>query len=70
MLFELPTIITEPGEYLTREGAQVTITKTRWSLGQFSCLGCYTGTKVTDMWHCSGRTHASRETVNDIVKKA
>lgn len=68
-LFCLPVIINEPGEYITRSGDKVTVetASTRHDLG---CVGNYTACGTKEKWHNTGRTHATRETGNDIVRRA
>ncbi|MBW4656636.1 MAG: hypothetical protein KME20_26870 [Kaiparowitsia implicata GSE-PSE-MK54-09C] len=61
----LPTIVTGPGNYVTRAGEIVTIeTSTRWR--DFACRGTYPN-GVADGWHRSGRLYAGIECANDIV---
>jgi hypothetical protein len=63
----LPIVITEPGEYLTRGGETVTITKTS-ARNDHGCAGKYeTGTP--ENWHRSGRIYFGMESQNDIVSR-
>lgn len=65
----LPVVITAPGEYVTRDGERVTISKAS-SLHDFGCTGTYAPSGETDHWHRSGRMFAGRESRNDIVRAA
>ncbi len=64
----LPVVISEPGEYLTRGGERVTIEQasTRHSFG---CVGGYADCGTQDRWHKSGRLYAGTESRNDIVSR-
>lgn len=67
-LVVLPTVITEPGYYLTRSGEVVHV----YSVSKqhnFDCFGAYQEDGQHDSWHKSGRVYASRETDIDIVAK-
>lgn len=66
-IFAMPDIITEPGQYKTREGATVTVTRIN-KMRRFGCVGHYEGGLIEN-WHRSGRILESRETTNDIVEK-
>lgn len=66
-LVTLPVIVDEPGQYRTRCGEEVNITKVskRHDLG---CCGLYAeGTE--EHWHKSGRIFANVTSWNDIVEK-
>lgn len=67
-LVTLPTIITEPGQYITRCGETVTIDRTS-SKHDFGNIGFYgiDEATITECWHRSGRINATRETNNDVV---
>lgn len=67
-LVTLPTVITEPGEYVTRCGELITIHKAS-SRHCFGCHGVYQN-GIVESWHHSGRILADRETANDIVRSA
>lgn len=62
----LPTIITKPGKYLTRNGETVVVWEisTKHDLG---CIGHYYQNGLPESWHKSGRIYATSETANDIV---
>jgi len=64
-----PTIIDEPGEYLTRCGETVLIEHVSSSPVRFDCTGLYAGDGKSDCWHRSGRIFAGTESANDIVEK-
>jgi hypothetical protein len=68
-LITLAVVIDGPGEYLTRCGDRVTIatTSTGHDLGN---RGSYAECGTRESWHRSGRISASRETSNDIVRRA
>lgn len=69
-LVTLPVIITEPGDYITRDGDTVTVTHVS-TAHSFHCVGRYgAGRGPTECWHKSGRLYAHNETQNDIVRKA
>lgn len=67
-LIALPDIIDGPGDYLTRCGEQVTVVaaSTRHDYG---CAGSYVKCGTAENWHKSGRTLATSETHNDIVRR-
>lgn len=66
----LPTIITEPGEYITRSGNRVAVYTTAARAGSpFNCYGHYADGNV-ETWHESGRLYFGQECANDIVRKA
>lgn len=66
----LPTIITEPGDYITRCGERVTIyTTAAQTRAPFNCYGHYSNGTV-ETWHKSGRLYFGQECANDIVRKA
>jgi len=64
-LVSKPSVIVEPGNYITRSGEVVTINvaSTRHDLG---CKGSYAN-GTSESWHKSGRIFATSETANDIV---
>ena len=64
-LLGLPTIVTGPGTYLTRNGATVTI-ESASARNDLRCYGHYSS-GVREGWHKSGRILATSETANDIV---
>ena len=64
-LLTLPTIVTGPGSYLTRNGATVTI-ESASTRNDLRCYGAYSN-GVREGWHKSGRILATSETANDIV---
>lgn len=64
----LPTVIVEPGDYITRCGEIVSVSVVS-SRHDFGCKGNYTN-EVRESWHRTGRLFASRETANDIVRTA
>ena len=66
----LPTIITEPGDYITRKGERVTVyTTAAQTVRPFNCYGNYSdGTQ--EAWHRTGRLYFGQECDNDIVHKA
>lgn len=64
-LVSLPTLITGPGSYLTRNGATV-IVEAVSARHDLRCFGHYEN-GVKDGWHKSGRILATSETANDIV---
>lgn len=63
-----PTLITEPGQYLTRGGETVTIDRTS-ARHDFGCVGSYASGQ-TERWHRSGRLFAGVHSQNDIVTRA
>lgn len=63
----LPTIITEPGKYLTRRDEEVTISKVS-TRHDYGCTGKYSCGTLDD-WHKSGRLFTGTESINDIVSK-
>lgn len=67
-LVGLPAVITEPGAYLTRCGEPVQIKATS-RRHDFGCAGLYPEGQA-EHWHKSGRLFASRESLNDIVRRA
>lgn len=81
MLNALPTVVTEPGEYATRDGRRVTIHEIRDTAFRaefpdctaFAAKGTLHTLKgkrvVTDynVWHVSGRNMPLEETSVDIV---
>lgn len=67
-LVTLPVIIDEPGQYVTRCGATVTIASVAAKAAAFGCSGTYSS-GVNDRWHCSGRLYFGQECPNDIVRK-
>lgn len=68
-LISLEVVIDGIGEYLTRGGDRVRVdgASTR---NDFECTGYYVSCGTREGWHRSGRTHATSETRNDIVKRA
>jgi hypothetical protein len=66
-LITLPTIIDQPGEYLTRCGETVTVSVVS-SKHDLGCLGEYSP-DIREGWHKSGRLYASTQSKNDIVAK-
>lgn len=83
MLNRLPTIIDEPGIYLTRTGRRVKIhavdTRPRPDpeVTAFTAKGAIESTlrgktafRGFDVWHISGRAFALKESTRDIVAKA
>jgi hypothetical protein len=66
-LVALPTIIDQPGEYLTRAGEVVRIGDVS-AAHDFGCIGTY-HCGPEDHWHRSGRLYASSLSRNDIVSK-
>ncbi|SED37738.1 hypothetical protein SAMN05216178_7001 [Pseudomonas saponiphila] len=65
----LPVVVDEPGDYVTRCGETVTVSKAS-SRHDFGCVGTYANCGTEDRWHKSGRLQAGRESNNDIVSKA
>lgn len=63
----LPTIITEPGRYLTRSGEKVNIFQAN-TKHVFGCIGKYPE-GIEDRWHKSGRLYAHTLSPNDIISK-
>lgn len=63
----LPQVIKGPGQYLTRGGEIVTLTKVS-DKNVFGNFGTYPSGEV-DAWHRSGRLFAGQESQNDIVSK-
>lgn len=63
-----PTIIDEPGQYVTRGGEVVTVHAVA-GRGTFPCTGQYP-TGQRECWHKSGRLFFGQESSNDIVRKA
>ena len=64
-LFSKQTIVSNPGEYLTRSGEVVTISNVS-TKHDFGCVGFYPN-GICERWHKSGRIHAGIECGNDIV---
>ena len=64
-LLGLPTIISGPGRYLTRNGETVTI-ESASTRNDLRCYGHYYN-GVREGWHKSGRVLATSQTANDIV---
>lgn len=62
-----PDIVTEPGEYVTRKGERVVVTKVS-THHDFDCFGSYVDCGTLERWHKSGRILATSETLNDIVR--
>ena len=68
-LVTLPTFITEPGKYLTREGVLIVINDVSdIRVSRFTCHGTYPD-GCPDTWHRSGRLYANNKSMNDIVVK-
>jgi len=66
----LPTVITEPGDYITRKGEHVTVYTTAGKTRSgYTCYGHYAD-GTTETWHPSGRLYFCQECDNDIVRKA
>lgn len=64
----LPTLITAPGQYITRCGEIVTVE--RITPGHdFGCDGSYPGGPL-ESWHRTGRLYYGCESRNDIVGAA
>ena len=61
-----PTIIVKPGEYKTRSGEIVVISKVTESF-YLQCYGYYKN-GVAESWHKSGRIFANVISENDIVE--
>ena len=68
-LMFLPTVITGPGEYLTRSGERVTVEQAS-TKHKFDCVGFYNDSKIAECWHHSGRILAGTTTDNDVVSRA
>ncbi|WP_338924705.1 hypothetical protein V0M98_34365 (plasmid) [Pseudomonas silesiensis] len=64
-----PDIVTAPGEYFTRKGERVVVTKVS-THHDFGCVGAYVDCGTRESWHKSGRIRATSETLNDIVRRA
>lgn len=63
----LPTIITGPGQYVTRGGETVTITSVRPGNGEpYAAQGGYAN-GVEECWDVSGRLYPNILSDNDIV---
>jgi hypothetical protein len=79
LLNALPVIITEPGDYVTRDGRRATIysvNQTDPKTTSFSAKGAIWNQKWGvhrpkgyDIWHVSGRKTPLKEMVTDIVAK-
>jgi hypothetical protein len=67
-LVTLPIIIDGPRSYITRCGDVVSITASS-AKNDFGCIGAYQD-GVKERWHRSGRINASRETSNDVIRRA
>lgn len=68
-LVALPIIIDAPGDYRTRCGELVTITRPS-TTNYFACKGFHHKPEIIpEMWHRSGRLLFGRETPHDIVRK-
>jgi hypothetical protein len=67
-LVPLNTVITSPGQYLTRGGETVTINKATTD-HKFGCHGAY-ASGALDCWHRSGRLYFTLESPNDIISAA
>ena len=63
----MPTIITGPGQYVTRGGERVTIHQAS-SNHDFGCLGSYSN-GIRDGWHKCGRLNFGQLSNNDIIEK-
>jgi hypothetical protein len=68
-LVTLPDIVTVPGEYFTRKGERVVVTKVS-THHDLNCVGAYVDCGTAERWHKSGRIRATSETLNDIVRRA
>lgn len=64
-----PVVITEPGDYLTRCGERVTITRAS-DRHDHGCHGRYLPNGPDDRWHKSGRLYFGMTSDNDIISKA
>lgn len=64
-LDQLPQVICGPGEYQTRSGAVVQITRIS-DKGNFCCYG-YFADGQTDSWHWPGRFCRDIHSINDIT---
>jgi hypothetical protein len=63
----LPTIVTGPGEYVTRCGERVTINEVRPGRGEpYAAQGVYAN-GVEEAWDVSGRLYPTILSNNDIV---
>lgn len=71
-LVTLPVVITEPGDYITRSGERVTITRVSGVSDRHDhgCWGRYLPDGPDDSWHKSGRLYFSMTSGNDIISKA
>lgn len=67
-LITKPTVITKPGQYMTRGGAVVTVEVVS-RRPDFGCTGHYEN-GIHEGWHKSGRLYAGMESSNDIVSPA
>lgn len=62
-----PTVIRQPGKYITRKGEVVTITAVS-GRHDFGCVGSYPN-GVSEGWHRCGRIFATSLTENDIIRE-
>ncbi len=67
-LIALPTLISAPGSYVTRDGKVVSVSAVS-DHHDFGCIGTYHN-GIRESWHRSGRILATSETANDIVGSA
>lgn len=63
----LPIIVIEPGQYVTRAGETIVITAVSMR-HDFGCKGTYPN-GIHESWHRSGRIFTGQECSNDIVSK-
>lgn len=63
-----PTVIVEPGQYVTRGGELVEV-HTVSAKHDFGCKGVYSD-GINELWHRSGRLYSGMESRNDIVRLA
>ena len=63
----LPIIIVDPGLYVTRSDAVVSIPKVS-KRNDHGCIGLYQD-GIREHWHRSGRIYAGIETANDVVRR-
>jgi len=64
----LPTVVTSPGQYITRCGETVTV-ETVSRRPNFGCRGQYTN-GVREGWHHTGRLYFGMLSANDIIRRA
>ena len=66
-LVSLPSIIKSPGQYRTRCGDTVTVTRLSTGLSGGWAFGYYDGSLIQESWDVSGRILPFTPTQNDIV---